>query len=574
MVKRIRQFLAPPVFGEDEEKNRAASLANTILLALIGLITLASLVVVVTLQVYAIIGVVYVSMVLPLFVALWVLRRGHVRAASLIIILTLWVVLLVMAFFIGGVLNAGFTTVIVVIIIAALLLGGKAGLIVAALSVVAAIFVYASEVMGTLPPPLGQNDSVSALINHILNYGIVSALLYLAMNGLTSALQRARRLTAESELQREQLQLLVQQRTRDLERNANYLQATMAVARETVAAMGDLQVLLARVADVIREQFDLYHVGLYLLDEAGEWVELRAVSGAGQELLEHGFRLRVGAEGMVGDAALRGTYRLAADVDQEPAYLRMDELPDTRSELTLPLLMRDQVIGVLDVQRAGTRGFVTQSVQTLQALADQVAMAISNARLVEQVQQAAEMERRAYGALTAEAWTTMLRASQALGFYSNAQTTAPAGDLWQPEMKTALQTGSTTHNAQATQRLAVPVKVRGEVIGVIDFSKSSDDNTWTNEEIALVESMTEQLGVALDSARLYQDTQRRAARERMTREITDAVQRATDMESLMRIATEELVRALGGAQAYMRLGVESLELGSAQGEQETEHAED
>ncbi len=558
MVTRIRQFLAPPVFGEDEEKNRAASLANTILLALIGLITVASVAVVLVMRVYALMGVIYVSMVTPLLVAFWVLRRGHVRAACLMIVITLWLVLMGMTYFVGGVMNAGFTTVIIVIIISALLLGGRAGFVVAGLSTVVAIVIYILEVSGALPPALGENNSLSALINHILNYGISSALLFLAMRGLTSALDRARQLTAESESQREQLQLLVQQRTRDSERSANYLQATMAVSQAAAAAMGNLQVLLSRVVEVILEQFDMYHVGLYLLDETGEWAELRAVSGAGQELLGRGFRLRVGSEGMVGDVARRGTYRLATDIGEEPAYLRMDELPDTSSELTLPLLMREQVIGVLDVQRAGARGFVAQSVQTLQALADQVAMAISNARLVEQVQQAAETERRAYGALTAEAWTTMLHTSQILGYYSDGQTTAPAGDLWQPEMKIALQTGSIAHAVQDKQRLAVPVKVRGEVIGVIDFSKSTGGGTWTDEEIALVESMTEQLGVALDSARLYQDTQRRAAQERLVGEVTSRMRATLDMNTILQTAVREIAQALGAQQAELRLGTGSL----------------
>lgn len=555
MVTRIRQFLAPPVFAEDDEKSRAASLANTILLALIGLITVASVAVVLVMRVYALMDVIYVSMVPPLLVALWVLRRGHVRAACLMIVITLWLVLMGMTYFVGGVMNAGFTTVIIVIIISALLLGGRAGFVVAGLSTVVAIVIYILEVSGALPPALGENDSLSALINHILNYGISSALLFLAMRGLTSALDRARRLTAESESQREQLQLLVQQRTRDAERNANYLQATMAVAQETAAAMGDLQVLLPRVVDVIREQFDMYHVGLYLLDEAGEWAELRAVSGAGQALLERGFRLQVGAEGMVGDVALQGTYRLATDVEHEPVYLHMDELPDTSSELTLPLLMREQVIGVLDVQRAGTRGFVAQSVQTLQALADQVAMAISNARLVAQVQQAAETERRAYGALAAEAWTTMLRTSQTLGYYSDGQTTAPAGDFWQPEMKIALQTGSIAHAVQDKQRLAVPVKVRGEVIGVIDFSKPTGGGTWTDEEIALVESMTEQLGIALESARLYQDTQRAAARERMIGQVTGRIRETLDLETMLRTAADQMRQAFRLEDLIVRLAL-------------------
>jgi len=557
MFTRIRQFLAPPVFGEDGEKNRTASLANTILLALIVLITLASLIVVLVMKVYAIIGVIYVSMIAPLLVAFGVLRRGHVRAASLIITITLWTVLIVMTYFIGGVMNAGFTTVIIVIIISALLLGGRAGLIVAALSIVAAISMYIIEVTGALPPTLGRNDSLSALINHVLNYGISSALLYLAVSALTSALQRAQRLTAESDSRREQVQLMMQQRAQESERNVNYLQATTAVARESAAVMGDFQALLARVVDIIRKQFDFYHVGLYLLDETVEWVELRAVSGAGQGLLEREFRLRAGVEGMIGDVAGRGVYRVAVDVRRDAAYQHSDDLPDTRSELVLPLRIRNEIIGVLDIQSREVHAFTAQDVQSVQALADQIAVAISNARLVEQVQHAAEMERRAYGAQTVEAWQRLLLGSQVSGFYSNAYTTSPAGsDLWRPEMRVALQTGSRAHDDSAIHRLAVPVKVRGEVIGVVDFSKPDVDGAWTAEEITLAETLTEQLAVALESARLYQDTQNRAARERLVSEVTSRMRETLNVETVLQTAAQEIGEALGLLAVNVRLDLE------------------
>jgi len=556
-VSRIRQFLTPPVFGEDEEKNRAASLANTILLALIALITLASLLVVLVLKVYAIIGVIYVSMVLPLFVALAVLRRGHVRAASLIITLTLWLVLVVAGFLIGGVVNAGYTTLTLVIIISALLLGGRAGLIVAALSVLAVGFVFISEVIGILPPPLGENDALSYLINHILNYGIASALLYLAMQALTSTLQRAQQLAAESEARREQLQLLVQQHTQDLERNTNYLRATTAVAHESAAVLGDPQQLLTRVVNVISEQFGFYHVAIYMVeadDAGGLWAEIRAASSQeGRQLLARGHRLRVGVEGMIGDVARRGVYRVAEDVSRDAAYRRAAELPDTRAELVLPLQLRGEIIGVLDVQSTKSGVFSGQDIQTLQALADQVAIAISNARLFEQVQRAAEVERRAYGALTADAWRSMLQAGQQLGFHSHLDATEPAGDLWQPEMRVALQTGNTVHNTEETGRLAVPVKVRGEVVGVIDFAKHAGGRAWTEEEIALVESLTEQLGVALDSARLYQDTQRRAAQERVVGEVTGHIRETLDMETMLRTAAEQMRQALDLEDLVVRL---------------------
>jgi GAF domain-containing protein len=553
MMMRIRRWLAPPTFAGDGEKNRVARLANTILLATAVMITLASVVVVITLRNYIVMGATYVCLVVPVVIALFILRQGRVRAASLLTALMLWLVLVVMGFLFGGVVNTSFTTIVIVIMIAALLLGGRAGVIVAIWSFVAVTVTFVSEVIGILPPSLAVNAPINYWVTHTVNYAIAAMLLYLAMGNLTEAIQRAQRLAVESDLQREQMQILMQERTRDSERNASYLQATTAVARESAAALGDTQALLARVANIVWGQFGSYHVGLYLLDEAAEWVELRAVSGVGQELLDRGFRLRAGVEGMIGDVARRGVHRLAEDVTQDLMYIRKDEVPDTRSELVLPLQMRNQIIGVLDVQSTEARAFAEQDVVILQALADQVAIAISNARLVEQAQQVAEVERRAYGALTGEAWESLLRTSQALGFYSTEQTTAPAGDLWQPEMKAALQTGGTVQDARNTRRLAVPVKVRDEVIGVIDFAKPGEGGAWTTEEIALVESLTGQLGIALDSARLYQDTQRAAARERVIGQVAGRIRETLDMEAMLRTAAEQMRQALALEDLVVRL---------------------
>jgi hypothetical protein len=129
MFKYIRQLLKPPVFEEDEEKTRIASMANMILLATMLMITFASVVILVVLRVYLIMGVIYVSMTTPLIVAMVLLRRGHVREASWLATIALWVVLVGMGFLIGGVANSVMRRLFLVIIIAALLLGGRAACI-------------------------------------------------------------------------------------------------------------------------------------------------------------------------------------------------------------------------------------------------------------------------------------------------------------------------------------------------------------------------------------------------------------------------------------------------------------
>ena len=160
MWMRFRQFLTPPAFAGDEEKNRVARLANTILLATVVMISLASVIVVLTLRNYIVMGVTFVCLVVPVIFALFILRRGHVRAASLLTVLMLWLVLVVMGFLFGGVTNTSFTTIVIVIMIAALLLGGRAGVHLALLSFLAVTLVFISDLVGILPPPLAKTRAI------------------------------------------------------------------------------------------------------------------------------------------------------------------------------------------------------------------------------------------------------------------------------------------------------------------------------------------------------------------------------------------------------------------------------
>ena len=104
--------------------------------------------------------------------------------------------------------------------------------------------------------------------------------------------------------------------------------------------------------------------------------------------------------------------------------------------------------------------------------------------------------------------------------------------------------------------LATPLTVRDRVIGVIDAYKPADAGGWTSEEIALMETLVDQLGTALESARLYQDTQRRATREQLTRQMTEEMQRATDIDNLVQNAMQQLRAALSASRLVVHLGTE------------------
>jgi len=371
---------------------------------------------------------------------------------------------------------------------------------------------------------------------------------------------------------RTSLEQRVQERTEAFQQRATLLEAAAEVSRATTEII-DVDELLPQVVDLVQQRFDLYYVGLFLVDEAGAHAILRAGTGEpGHAMMAQGWQLEVGGQSMIGRCVASGQADIQLDVGEAAVRFENPHLPETRSEMALPLRARGEVLGAMSIQSNRIAAFGQDDIRTMQTMADQVAAAISNARLFEQAQESLAAERRAYGELARDAWQQLLVASANLNFLSDRDATRPAGDVWRPEMHVAMRTGEMAPG-EAGNTLAIPIRVRDQVIGVVDGRKP-DGSAWTKEEIGLLAALTDQLNVALESARLYQDTQRRATRERMTREITDAVQRATDMESLMRIATEELVRALGGAQGYMRLGIESLEPGSTRREEELEDAED
>lgn len=349
------------------------------------------------------------------------------------------------------------------------------------------------------------------------------------------------------------LETRVAERTRDLERRSNYLQASAEVGR-AAASILDVDRLIGQVVNLIRERFGLYYVGLFLLNEAGDWAVLRAGTGtAGKALLSRGHRIRVG-EGMIGWAVSRGQARVSGEAARDIVRLATPELPETRSEAALPLRSRGQVIGALTVQHEMGGAFDPETVTVLQLMADQVAVAIDNARLFAESQQALAAERHAYGEMSAEAWHRLAAAREQWGFRSTEDGLVPSQGDWPPEMQQALGEGiAFAHEDEdGAVRVALPLRVREGNIGALSFRKEGGGG-WTDEELDVLRTLLDQLGVALDSARLYEETQRRAARERLAGAVTARIRQTLDMETVLRTAVNQIADAMGLAALDLRL---------------------
>lgn len=362
------------------------------------------------------------------------------------------------------------------------------------------------------------------------------------------------------------LEQRVSERTAELERRSRYLEGSVEVGRAATSLL-DPQELLAASVNLIQKHFGLYYVGLFLTDEQEQWAVLRAGTGtAGEAMLRRRHRLSVDETSMIGWCICNSRARVALDVSEDRVRLATAELPETRSEAAIPLRSRGRLIGAISVQSTQPNVFDNQVLAVLQTMSDQLAVALDNARLYSASQESLETARRASTAATRTAWLELLANTGSTGFVSSEQGVLPAGAAWEPEALAAFQRGevivgdhsnaSQPGEAKSPTRreaLSVPIKVRGQVVGVLDTYKSAQGGRWDQEEISLMENMAEQLSLALDSARLYQETQQQAERDRLVTEITGRMRETLEIDSVLKTAIQEIYQALSLHDVSVRL---------------------
>ncbi len=344
------------------------------------------------------------------------------------------------------------------------------------------------------------------------------------------------------------------ERTFELERRSTYLVASAKVAR-VASAMLEGTASLSDVVASLQDGFGFYYVGLYLLDGERDWLVLRAGTGeAGQMLLSRGHRLAAGEGSTMGWCVENMEPRIIVKSETDVVRAAVPELMTVRSEAILPLHSRGQVLGGLTVQSDRTDVFDADVVASLQSAADQIAVAVDNVSLLAKSQSDLEDERRVAGELSRETWLRMLRGRAEIGYCYEDQAIHPAGQEWTPEMVEAIRTATVIQGEDAaSSMLAIPLFVRGQPVGVMRVSKDKKNALWSEEETTLLATVAEQLGVALESARLYQDTQRRAARERLISQITARMRESLDVEMVLSTAAQELVQSLDLPEVTIRM---------------------
>lgn len=345
------------------------------------------------------------------------------------------------------------------------------------------------------------------------------------------------------------LEARVIERTRELtssleenSRRAKQL-TSIADAARTIAQLDDLDELLPNIAALVSESFGFYHVGIFLLDETKKYAILTAAnSEGGQAMIARSHRLRIGKEGVVGFAVAEKRARIALDVGEDAVFFDNPELPNTHSEMALPLKIVQRVIGVLDIQSKEIGAFQEEDIEVLSTLADQIAVAIENARLFTQSQETLVELEHTFQQYVRTEWTRFVEVSKVKGYVAKQTGLEP--------IQAPLQKDDKAQNDNTSYR--VPVKLRDVVVGHVTVDLEKPVTEYTDDELDIIHAAVERFTLTLENVRLLETTRHRARRESLVSEITTKIRSTNDPDEMVNTAIEELKRVLGATKVELQ----------------------
>jgi len=317
------------------------------------------------------------------------------------------------------------------------------------------------------------------------------------------------------------LEQRVAERTADIERKSDQLRAAAFIARQT-AEVHDLASLLDIVVRLVSDRFGFYHTGIFLISEAGDKAVLQAASSeGGLRMIENGHSISVGALGIVGYALLQKRPRIVFDVGPDAVLFNNSDLPMTRSEAAVPLVVRNKVLGVLDIHSDKPQAFGPDDIEVLQTLADQVAVAIENARLLDESQAAVMQLEALTTERTREAWSQEFKKKDHVFTYTPLGLRAD---------RSALKDNNAIHTS---------ITLRGNKIGNISISRK-EDAAWNKVDEDLIFEVANQIGLAIDNIRLLEDATQRAKQEQTVGRLATRFGQSLDIDTLLQTAAREL----------------------------------
>lgn len=359
--------------------------------------------------------------------------------------------------------------------------------------------------------------------------------------------------------------------THDIVRRTQYhtsLLDTINALAHYNTMMRDIDVLLSQTVNFIRDELDMYHAQVFLVDGPRDYAVLHSSTGdAGKQLLARRHRLSIDPNSVVGLAAADGKPVVVLNTQQDRTHRFNEVLPDTRSEMAVPVKDGDTVIGVLDVQRTRINAFDHADIRALQAIASSLALAIRTIRLMDEQERNVGEQQRLLRELETS-WREIHRLNQEItqtgwadymGYETFNGVTLQGGEVseggvWSVPLIQASHDRRpvVTTDSKNGQVIAVPLLLRGEIIGAMEIE--TDESQQEEEIVALIALVADRLAVSLENARLFEEAQAKTAQEHQLNQLVTRYQEGTDVGDLLRITLSELSENLGAQRSTIRLG--------------------
>ena len=356
----------------------------------------------------------------------------------------------------------------------------------------------------------------------------------------------------------------LQRLTRQLEVRTKQLLTSSEISSH-LSTIINLDDLLTEVVNQIRGRFGYYHAHIYLLDEEYRRLTLAEAAGpAAKEMKAGGYHIALDTStNLVARAARTGVIVRVDDVRTEANWLPNPLLPETCSEMAVPIKLGGQVVGVLDVLKEEISSMDEGDADLLHSLGNQVAVAIRNARLFARAETALAEARLAQERYSEKAWEKTKLASEAGQYlYVNSEAPAPDKRDWEVmaeiEQEALAQKQAVVVEQGAVEKtLAAPITLHNRVIGSLQLHAAGQESTWSEDDMALVEAVVDQLAQTAENLRLFDETRERASREQTIREISDKLRAAPSLEILLETAARELGQRLGVRHTVLEFGTQT-----------------
>jgi sensor domain CHASE-containing protein/GAF domain-containing protein len=304
----------------------------------------------------------------------------------------------------------------------------------------------------------------------------------------------------------------------DLKRSLNQL-LTISDINRSISGFLEPEKLLNEVVELLRSRLALYYVGIFLLDENKEFAVLRAGTGeAGEKMLAQGHKLAVGGNSMIGWSTANQKSRIALDVGKDAIRFNNPLLPETRSELAIPIISRNATVGALTLQSIRESAFNENDILAFQGIADSLSVALENTALYKSTQENLDEIRALNRVYVQRSWGLDAQQDKPLSY-----TYEEKGSKASDEVTTVVQ---------------IPLRLRDQILGEITLEINRQ--SISTEDHAVIEAIADQTAQALENVRLLQETQERAAREEKINELVLKFTGAGTIDEIMKIAVQEI----------------------------------